>query len=147
MDLKGYTLFTLACLVHFPHNSMKKGRNWGKQTRFWARNLARNTIFHIKSVEKHCTENCKQMVFTTYSRQLNLKEVHKHRNGSLRENRKPDLGPKIQPEIQFCGHFVEEIVQSPGKPYVNIREVEVSRDGEIHILIEYSNFNENPKGH
>ena len=55
------------------------------------------------------------MVFSTYSRQLNLKAIHKHRNGSLRVTRKPDFGNKIQPEIQFCGHFVEEIVQNPSK--------------------------------
>ena len=64
-------------------------------------------------------KNCKQMVFTTYSRQLNLKAIHKDQNGSLRGTRKPDFGPKIQPKIQFFGHSYVEIVQNPSKPYVN----------------------------
>ena len=53
MGLQGYTLFTLGGLVHFPHNSMKKGRSRGEKKRYWARHLARNTSLHIKSVEKH----------------------------------------------------------------------------------------------
>ena len=56
------------------------------------------------------------MVFTTYPRQLNLKAIHKHRNEGLGVTRIPDFGPKIQAEIQFCGHSEEEMVQNTDKP-------------------------------
>ena len=58
--------------------------------------------YHLSQKKHETNENCKQMVITTYSRQLNLKAIHKSiEMGATGGQENPISGTKCSPKSSF----------------------------------------------